>query len=88
MDSKVIGLRGQKVLTTTGADPEIVEFLERLLEEARRGEIEALVVSTARGNSFVQTRTINNRGRRHELVASLVYLMHDLGKSDEHTCGL
>ena len=88
MEGEVIGLRGQKVPTSSGADPEIVQWLESALEQARRGEIEAMLAVTVLGNAVVRTRVINNRGRRHELTASIVYLLHDLGKPDEHTCGL
>jgi ABC-type methionine transport system permease subunit len=80
MDGKIIGFRGQKVPTATGADPEIVQWLEDVLEQAKRGEIEALLAVTVHGNDFVRTQVINNRGRRHELAASVVYLIHDIGK--------
>ena len=75
MDGKIVGFRGQKVPTATGADPEIVQCLESALEQARRGEIEALLAMTVHGNDPVRMRVVNNRGRRHELVASLIYLV-------------
>jgi ABC-type methionine transport system permease subunit len=54
MGGKIIGFRGQKVPTATGADPEIVRWLEDALEQARRGEIEALLAVTVHGNDLVR----------------------------------
>lgn len=60
-------------------DQEIVEMLERYLDQAKRGEIDGLAVALSRPNGNGLTEWVCNRGdATHTLHSSAVRLAHEM----------
>ena len=75
-------LSGEKLLIDdNGARLRIVELLESLLAQAKRGEIISLAVSVVLANHEIGTMTRGDNNN-HLLTAATTYLLHDLV---EHT---
>lgn len=75
--TKVVGLHGRAPIEPNGADPEVVEYIEHLLEMAKNGDIVAIGVGIVAREGHVFTNS-RGRGHKHELVACCEYLKHDL----------
>lgn len=75
--TQIVGLHGRAPPEPNGADPEIVEYIEHLLEMAKSGDMVAIgALIVCRGEHvFTNSR---GRGHKHELVACCEYLKHDL----------
>lgn len=75
--SNIIGLHGSPLLDN-GANPDVVELLEDLLAEARRGEILAFAATVLSPNMALASRSPAIHQHRHMLVAGAWYLMRDM----------
>ena len=76
----VVGLRGEKIPDSSGAIPDVVERLEGIIAEARRGEIISFAAVVIRPNMEIGTIASSISGKRHLLVAGTVYLQNDLAE--------
>ena len=78
MNDRVVGLRARTAPLSNGAEPEVIEALERLLEDARRGVIVAFAAVLVRPNSEIGTCIRNPCAKMHQLTAGTVYMQADL----------
>lgn len=76
-DAKVVGLHGYEP-PIAGAQVSVIEKLETLLAEARRGEITAFAMVAIRPNMEIGSISTRTKGYRHLMLAGAAYLMHDL----------
>jgi hypothetical protein len=75
----VLDLSGKRVEVPHGLLPvaDIVEKLERLLAQAKRGDIRALGIVAVRAGCTVSTQfSLGPDANNHELMAGITYLQH------------
>lgn len=77
MTDNVVGLHGFEPPNPEGA-ASVIEKLEAILAEARRGEIVAFACAAIRPNGEIGTMSSQTRGYRHQMLAGAAYLMNDL----------
>jgi hypothetical protein len=81
VSSKIVALPGIEISETTGQPEGVVELLEELLEDARRGEIKAIAVVVCDPADKIKPQSAGATCR-HQLMAGAVYLQHHLAARD------
>lgn len=75
--AEVVALHGAAVATYEPCS-DVIDLLERYLEEARRGEISGIVLGVVAGNSSISTEWASGRADSHFMVAASSMLNHRL----------
>lgn len=77
--SNIIDLKGKKVVIPDGEpDPEIVDTLIKLLQQAKQGKIRAFAGTFVNAHNDSTTYGIMRAGYNHALVAGMAYTQHQL----------
>ena len=78
MSAKVISLSREPLRASVRVEPQVIEALEDLLVEARRGEIIAGAIVLVRPNATLCSAISAPHGGRRHLVAACDYLKRDI----------
>jgi hypothetical protein len=78
MSAKVLSLSRPAIQASVRVEPRVIEALEDLLDEARRGETIAGAIVLVRPNGTICSAISAPHGGRHHLVAACNYLKRDI----------
>ena len=78
MSAKVLSLSRPAIQASVRVEPRVIEALEDLLDEARRGEIIAGAIVLVRPNATICSAISAPHGGRHHLIAACNYLKQDI----------
>jgi hypothetical protein len=78
MSATVLSLSCQAIRASVRVEPSVIEILEDLLDEARRGETIAGAIVLVRPNGTIRSAICAPHGGRHHLVAACNYLKRDI----------
>jgi hypothetical protein len=74
--SKVVSIKGEPVLLEGQADPDVVEYLERRLEDAKQGKIVGIASAWVLANGSVSNSWAFT-GSNFSLAAAISILHHE-----------
>ncbi len=76
--SEVMSLNRERIRSSIRADPVVIDILEQVLDEARRGEIVAAAIALVRPDATICSCVSAPYGGGHHLVAACNYLKRDV----------
>ena len=78
MSGKILTLDREGIRPSVRVEPGVIEILEDLLDQARRGETIAGAIVLVRPNGTICSAISAPDGGRHHLVAACNYLKRDI----------
>jgi hypothetical protein len=78
ISAQVLSLSREAIRASVRVEPQLIEILQDLLDEARRGETIAGAIVLVRPNATICTAISAPHGGRHHLVAACDYLKQDI----------
>jgi hypothetical protein len=78
MSGKILTLDREGIRPSVRVEPGVIEILEDLLDQARRGETIAGAIVLVRSNATICSAISAPHGGRHHLVAACDYLKQDI----------
>jgi hypothetical protein len=76
--SEALSLDRKRIRASIRVDPVVIDILEQVLDEARRGEIIAAAIALVRPDTTIRSCVSGPYGGGHHLVAACNYLKQDL----------
>ncbi len=76
--SEVLSLNRERIRASIRTDPVVIDILEQVLDEARRGEIIAAAIALVRPDATICSCVSAPYGGGHHLVAACNYLKQDV----------
>lgn len=80
MDNKIVPLHGGPV-ATGHSHPDVVELLEALLEEAKRGEVAGVAIAVVDGGDSLRTEWAQGNSSTSRLVGAIALMQYRISKA-------